>query len=36
MFKCVLLLVVINVLFKIDVFYVNIDDIVNFVYKKLR
>lgn len=36
MFKCLLLLVVINVLFKIDVYYVNIDDIVNFVYKKLR
>lgn len=29
MFKCLLLLVVINVLFKIDVYYVNIDDIVN-------
>lgn len=39
MSKCLLLLVAINALSKIDVYYVyyvNIDDIVNSAYKKLR
>lgn len=36
MSKCLWLLVAINALSKIDVYYVNIDDIVNSAYKKLR